>query len=284
MYATGIIKAKLKNVKDAIIIPKSAVLWTGKRAVVYVKVPHEKTISFVYREIILGQDMGAFYIVKNGLEPDEEVATNGVFRIDASAQLLGQKSMMNPTGAKGNTVGMANMPDMNIGDDNAKVSKVNDEDMSNMVMIDKSKIDKVFKRQLGKVVTEYINLKDAFTDDNSSLAQKEAKNVQNSLKKVNMLLLQGDEHNAWMKAYKPIEEALSNISNSKKIGRQRDAFLTLSKNLSEAIKMLGIETENGKPLYLVFCPMANNNKGGYWLSYEKNIKNPYYGKKNANLW
>jgi Cu(I)/Ag(I) efflux system membrane fusion protein len=81
MYASGIIKANLRNVKDAIIIPKSAVLWTGKRSVVFVKVPHEKTISFLYREIILGQDLGDFYIVKKGLQEGEIVATNGVFAV-----------------------------------------------------------------------------------------------------------------------------------------------------------------------------------------------------------
>lgn len=112
MYATGVIKATLKTEKDALIIPKSAVLWTGKRAVVYVKVPHEKTISFVYREIVLGQDMGDFYMVKSGLEAGEVVATNGVFRIDASAQLSGQKSMMNPN------EGTGTMPDMDMNNKN----------------------------------------------------------------------------------------------------------------------------------------------------------------------
>ena len=58
---------------------------------VYVKVPHEKTISFVYREVILGADLGNFYIIEKGLEDGEEVATNGVFRIDASAQLIGSE-------------------------------------------------------------------------------------------------------------------------------------------------------------------------------------------------
>lgn len=33
----------------------------------------------------------------------------------------------------------------------------------------------------------------------------------------------------------------------------------------------------GKILYLDFCPMANNNKGGFWLNIEKEIKNPYFG-------
>ena len=109
MYASGIIQAKMKGMENTIVIPKSAVLWTGKRAVVYVKVPHEKTISFVYREIELGQDMGQFYSVQEGLEEGEVVATNGVFRIDASAQLLGQKSMMNPEGGKISLGGHAGM-------------------------------------------------------------------------------------------------------------------------------------------------------------------------------
>ncbi len=276
MYANGIIKANLKNIKDAIMIPKSAVLWTGKRAVVYVKVPHEKIISFVYREIILGEDLGDFYIVKNGLKEGEIIATNGVFRIDASAQLLGQKSMMNPEGGKISTGGHEGM-DMG-GDSKNDTKNTESEDMSNMVMIDKSKIDKKFKQQLGKVVTEYIKLKDAFTDDNITLAQKEAKNVKNSLENVDMLLLLGDSHNVWMKALKPIKEAATEIQNSKEIGTQRNAFLILSKNLSDVINTLGIETENGQALYLEFCSMADNNKGGFWLSYDKEIKNPFFGK------
>ena len=118
MYANGIIKADLKDVQNAIIVPKSAVLWTGKRAVVYVKVPNREMTSFIYREIILGEDVGDFYVVKDGLAEGEEIAVNGVFRIDASAQLSSKKSMMNPTGGAGSTGGMAGM-DMG-GDDDKK--------------------------------------------------------------------------------------------------------------------------------------------------------------------
>jgi hypothetical protein len=32
-------------------------------------------------------------------------------------------------------------------------------------------------------------------------------------------------------------------------------------------------------LYLEYCPMANGNEGAYWLSNEKQIKNPYFGDK-----
>ncbi len=277
MYATGILKATLSDVKNTLVVPKSAVLWTGKRAVVYVKVPHDKTISFVYREIILGEDLGDFYVVKNGLAANEIVATNGVFRIDASAQLMGQKSMMNPEGGKVSTGGHAGM---NMGGDKDKndVSTKKSDDMSNMIMIDKSNIDTKFKKQLGQVVATYIKLKDALTDDNANLAQREAQQVKRSLDNVDMLLLLGDAHNVWMQSLNPMKAAVAKIQNSKEIGLQREAFLVLGKNLSDAIKTLGIATENKQSLYLDFCPMADNNNGGFWLSYDKEIKNPFFGK------
>jgi Cu(I)/Ag(I) efflux system membrane fusion protein len=30
-------------------------------------------------------------------------------------------------------------------------------------------------------------------------------------------------------------------------------------------------------VYSQFCPMADNDKGGYWLSKEEQVLNPYYG-------
>lgn len=97
MFANGTLKSGTTNSKE-LLIPKSALLWTGKRAVVYVKVPDRKTASFIYREIVLGAEAGDYYVVASGLFEGEEIATNGVFRIDAAAQLAGKQSMMNPTG------------------------------------------------------------------------------------------------------------------------------------------------------------------------------------------
>ncbi len=94
MFANAVLEARLSN-EDVMVIPKSAVLWTGKRAVVYTKVPERETPTFLFREITLGPDAGDNYIVKEGLSVGEEIATNGVFKIDASAQLMGLKSMMN---------------------------------------------------------------------------------------------------------------------------------------------------------------------------------------------
>jgi Cu(I)/Ag(I) efflux system membrane fusion protein len=36
---------------------------------------------------------------------------------------------------------------------------------------------------------------------------------------------------------------------------------------------------DGNKVYYLFCPMAFNDKGAYWLSNESQIRNPYFGKK-----
>lgn len=98
MFVSGILKSQIAEGSDELLIPKSSILWTGKRAVVYVKVPNRNTSSFLYRQITLGAEAGNFYVVSEGLYEGEEIAVNGVFKIDAAAQLAGKQSMMNPNG------------------------------------------------------------------------------------------------------------------------------------------------------------------------------------------
>ena len=95
MYANAVINAKLAQNTPQIIVPKSAVLWTGKRSIVYVKQPDIETAAFMLREVELGPSLGNSYVILSGLHDGEQVVTNGAFIIDASAQLEGKKSMMN---------------------------------------------------------------------------------------------------------------------------------------------------------------------------------------------
>lgn len=109
MFAQASIKSSLSNRNDAILVPKSAVLWTGKKAVVYIKEDHGKSYAFHYREITLGENTGTHYVVVDGLTAGEYVVTNGAFKIDASAQLKGIQSMMNPDRGKQSLGGHAGM-------------------------------------------------------------------------------------------------------------------------------------------------------------------------------
>ncbi len=95
MFATGVVKAHLESLANSLVIPQSAVLWTGTRSVVYVKIPDAKGPCFIMREVILGPALSNSYVILNGLKEGEEIVTNGTFSIDAAAQLNGKQSMMN---------------------------------------------------------------------------------------------------------------------------------------------------------------------------------------------
>ncbi len=81
--------------KEVIRIPKTAVLWTGKESIVYVKPDHNQSV-FEMRKVTLGKTTAQFYEILNGLKTGDIVVTNGAFVVDAEAQLQGKNSMMNP--------------------------------------------------------------------------------------------------------------------------------------------------------------------------------------------
>jgi Cu(I)/Ag(I) efflux system membrane fusion protein len=112
MFSTGVVKANLNEFKDKLVIPRSAVLWTGKRSVVYVKQSDATELNFKMREIELGPMLGNSYVVLDGLMDGEEIVTDGTFSVDAAAQLAGKPSMMNHGGPKPKKV--SSMPGMDM--------------------------------------------------------------------------------------------------------------------------------------------------------------------------
>ena len=81
------------NEKPPLLIPASAPLITGKRAVVYVRLPGDEP-RFEGREVVLGPRAGDQYIVNEGLREGELVVTNGAFKIDSAMQIQAKPSMM----------------------------------------------------------------------------------------------------------------------------------------------------------------------------------------------
>ncbi|MDR1171000.1 MAG: efflux RND transporter periplasmic adaptor subunit [Bacteroidales bacterium] len=95
MYASATVNASLKQYSGNILIPKTAILWTGKRSIVYVKRSENGMSVFKLREVELGPSLGDSYVILSGIVEGEEIVTGGVFSIDASMQLEGKRSMMN---------------------------------------------------------------------------------------------------------------------------------------------------------------------------------------------
>ena len=81
-----------------LVIPATAPLITGKRAVVYVRIPDANKPTFEGREVVLGPRAKDYYLVMEGLAEGEVVVTNGNFKIDSALQIQAQPSMMNPQG------------------------------------------------------------------------------------------------------------------------------------------------------------------------------------------
>ena len=261
MFVEGEIKTINSKTTEVIVIPSSAVLWTGKRSVAYLKVTTNESV-FEIREITLGNKNGSTYEVLSGLNTGDEIVTNGTFTVDAAAQLQGKKSMMNKKGGVSMTGHEGHI---------AMNGSVNKVPKNNSVGLD---VSKEFQHQLKEVLNEYIALKDAFVKEESNNIISQSEKIGAILSKVDMKLLENKEAQVfWMSLEKQLRVAVSSILKTTAIKEQRNHFKQVSASLIEAVKVFGVNEK----VFVAFCPMADSNKGAYWLSKEEKVINPYFG-------
>lgn len=268
MFVEGKIEGTQENTTNKITVPATAVMWTGERSVVYVKTNPNEAV-FEMREVLLGNANGDIYTILEGLKNGDEVVTNGTFTVDAAAQLQGKKSMMNTAGGKTTTghEGHLGMQGNNTGE--SMVTTDHSE------MKERIAVSKKFQNQLKQVFDDYILVKDALVNDDANSAQQAGKQIIQSLKNVDMKLLSDDKaHNHWMTIQKELNASANAISGSTDISKQRGHFKHLSAHMISSVQLFGINQK----VYSEFCPMADNNKGAYWISLEEEIRNPYYGE------
>ena len=266
MFSAGVLESQIAGGSNQILIPKSSFLWTGKRAVVYVKVPNRETPSFLYREIVLGAEAGAFYVVAEGLEAGEEIAVNGVFKIDAASQLQGLPSMMNPDGGRvstGHNHGGETMSEAEMAQMEKKEAKQ-----------DKNDVDPKFKKQLTKVYQKYLIMKDAFVASDANEVKATAMEVSSTIEKVDMGLLKGDAHMLWMDQLQSLEKTIQAMRDGTDLEQQRVEFSNFNLTFYKSLKAFGLLNDTA---YYQYCPMANRDKGAYWFSDSEEIRNPYFG-------
>ncbi len=263
MFVSGTLEAQLSvGSPDAVIIPKTAVMWTGERSVVYVKETTGNGISFLMREVNLGPALGSSYIIEEGLEQGEEIAVNGTFSIDAAAQLAGKPSMMSPEGGPV-------MTGHNHGGSTATASMSSHQEQKKKVNINTKA-----KEALKPLFMDYMKIKDALVNDNLEEAQEAATLFQNDLAGINMSLFTGDAHKVWMDYSSQAKQAFQHAAHFQDIKEMRKAFQPLSNAMIGLAKSFD-PMEKG--IYVQHCPMADSNKGADWLSLSDEIRNPYFG-------
>ncbi|WP_372635116.1 efflux RND transporter periplasmic adaptor subunit [Fodinibius sp.] len=94
MLATGIVSGTAGE-GEKLMVPRSAVMWTGKRSIVFVKQTGGEVPAFEPRLVTLGHRTGDYYVIEEGVEEGEQVVTHGNFKLDSAAQLADRLSMMN---------------------------------------------------------------------------------------------------------------------------------------------------------------------------------------------
>jgi len=184
-----------------VVVPETAILWTGKRSVVYVKKSQDKGFTFEFREIETGPRTADGYTVLSGLSEGEEIAVSGVFAIDAAAQLRGHYSMMAPP--------------------------------------EKAAIPEPFKSNLEKLFHIYFDLKNALADDEPEKAREHGRELKLQLTNTGQHSLDGEHHMFWMDQYEDMEESVEKLLDAVNIEEIRVHFEPLSEAFIETARTLG---------------------------------------------
>ena len=241
MFVTGKVQGT-KTQSEMLSVPASAVMWTGERSLVYVKTNPNEPV-FEMREVSIHNRNGENYTISSGVQTGEEIVTNGIFTVDAAAQLQGKKSMMNK-------------------------AKEDATEMSKSQM--RLKFSERFTNNFNNVIKPYLKMKDAFVATDAKQVSAFAKMTSKAMKSADTKDLGKMEQSHINKTI----DMLDAIGKSDNIKNQRAHFVILNENLVA----IAMNIKGANPLlYVQKCPMANNNKGAIWLSTEKDIKNPYYG-------
>jgi len=240
----GYVSADAILTEAPLVIPATAPLITGKRAVVYLENPDQPG-TYEGREIELGPRAGEFYLVKDGLREGERVVVHGNVQIDSAVQILARRSMMNPAAER------------------APVAE------------DRIEVPSQFKVQLDGVFDAYFLIQYALSHDRFGDAQAGAVRLLKALESIDMGLVPKSNQGTWMSEYGLLIQSATRISTAKDIEAARAAYEPLSNGLIIVGKKYG--TSGKQPIRRYHCPMAFNNRGADWLDNKPGLENPYFG-------
>jgi membrane fusion protein, copper/silver efflux system len=207
-----------------LIVPASAPLITGTRAIVYVRVPNADKPTFEGREIVLGPRAGDVYIVNSGLRQGEHVVTNGNFKIDSALQILAKPSMMTPGGGGGGGHDHGEASQME-----AAVAEKND-----VVLTIAS------KGQFGRVGSAYQDVVAAAGSGIGTALTSSLKRLEESLEAVDMAELKGHAHMVWMEYAMRLKNDAAEMQEAKTRDHVTEMAGRLSDNIKELFSKLGL--------------------------------------------
>jgi hypothetical protein len=129
-------------------------------------------------------------------------------------------------------------------------------------------------QQVSNLLDDYYELKDALVASDGKQAELAAKEMLNSFQAIEAGKFRAEQAKTFNSIRNDLGKDIKQIAATQDIKEQREYFTTLSENMITLVK--AVDTE--QTVYVQRCPMANKHRGGSWLSTEKEVRNPYYGK------
>jgi hypothetical protein len=127
-------------------------------------------------------------------------------------------------------------------------------------------------QKLNGLMPVYLSIKEALVNSEATTAAGKAAEFEKVLATIKADDLSTAERKQFTGLKSKLIKDAGQIAKSKDLEKQRASFETLSANLLLLAKSVKLSDQ---PVYTQYCPM----KKASWLSTEKTIRNPYYGKQ-----
>ena len=135
-----------------------------------------------------------------------------------------------------------------------------------------------FNRSFAQLLLSYYQVKDALVNSDAAAASAAAMKLVVAADSLKVDEIQGDSTGKLKEVAKVFTSTISSsataLAAEQDITAKRKEFEMIADvmwNLTRTVRY------SGQKLYWQYCPMAFNNKGAYWMSNERSVKNPYFG-------
>jgi len=246
MFAQAVVAAGAEEGESApLVIPSTAPLFTGRRAIVYVEVEREGVLGYEPRTVRLGPRLGHFYPVVAGLSEGERVVMRGAFTLDADLQIRGGTSMM------------ASPDDREPGAWDAVID-----------------VPKGELARLSPVAAAYLTVQRALAADDLAAARAAATELEKAISAAK-IETPHDAKAAWATIAAELSKHARHVARVETIEDARMGFEGLSDGIGSMLRRLGNPLAG--ELVEAHCPMAFGSRGASWFQQGETIDNAYFG-------
>ncbi|SFF08378.1 DUF3347 domain-containing protein [Thermophagus xiamenensis] len=130
------------------------------------------------------------------------------------------------------------------------------------------------KTKMEKIIDAYLQLKDALVKEDIDEVNKMVGVMTEKVSAVVPSQLEGKGFDTWQNHKILYEAKLKEMQHISGLENKLSYFSHISEIMYCTIKSFDLKSGN---LFAIFCPMALNKKGAYWISDRKIFHNPYMG-------